>query len=295
MKKVKAEQAGEEIPEDLAQEYAKADEMVLSKIRAKLGLDELESLNVGAAPTPREVIEFFHALGLPLAELWGMSETCGAGSCNRPDHIKIGTVGPPAPGVEMKLDSDGELLMKSDVVMKGYRNAPDKTKETFTDDGWLRTGDIGQFDEDGFLKIVDRKKEIIINAAGKNMSPANIEAKVKTSSPLIGQAIAIGDQRPYNVALITLDPDVAPGFAQQNGIEDASFESLATNDKVREAVAAGIEKANEQLARVEQIKKFTILPSDWEPGGDELTPTMKLKRKPIGEKYKEEIEALYSG
>jgi long-subunit acyl-CoA synthetase (AMP-forming) len=295
LRKVRAEQAGEEVDEKLAAEHQKADELVLSKIRGRLGLDELEALNVGAAPTPREVIEFFHALGLPLAELWGMSETCGAGSCNRPEHIKIGTVGPPSPGVEMKLDEDGELLMKSDVVMKGYRNAPDKTKETFTDDGWLRTGDIGEFDDDGFLKIVDRKKEIIINAAGKNMSPANIEAKLKTASPLIGQAITIGDQRPYNVALITLDPDVAPGFAQKNGIDDASFESLAQNEKVREAVAAGVEKANEQLARVEQIKKFTILPTDWEPGGDELTPTMKLKRKPIGEKYQEEIEALYSG
>jgi long-chain acyl-CoA synthetase len=294
LRKVRAEQAGEEVPDELAQEYAKADELVLSKVRGRLGLDSLEALNVGAAPTPREVIEFFHALGLPLAELWGMSETCGAGACNRPDHIKIGTVGPPAPGTEMKLDSDGELLIKAGYIMKGYRNQPEKTAETFTDDGFLRTGDIGEFDEDGFLKIVDRKKEIIINAAGKNMSPANIEAKLKTSSPLIGQAITIGDQRPYNVALITLDPDVAPGFAQQNGIEDASFESLARNDKVREAVAAGVERANEQLARVEQIKKFTILPTDWEPGGDELTPTMKLKRKPIGEKYKEEIEALYS-
>ncbi|MEA2444597.1 MAG: long-chain acyl-CoA synthetase [Thermoleophilales bacterium] len=295
MKKVEAEQSGQEIPEELAQEYAKADELVLSKIRERLGLDSLEALNVGAAPTPREVIAFFHALGLPLAELWGMSETCGAGACNRPDHIKIGTVGPPAPGTEMKLDEDGELLIKAGYVMKGYRNAPDKTKETFTDDGFLRTGDIAEFDEDGFLKIVDRKKEIIINAAGKNMSPANIEAKLKTASALIGQAVTIGDQRPYNVALITLDPDVAPGFAKQNGIDDASFESLAKNDKVREAVAEGVEKANEQLARVEQIKKFTILPTDWEPGGEELTPTMKLKRKPIGEKYKEEIEALYSG
>jgi long-subunit acyl-CoA synthetase (AMP-forming) len=294
MRKVAAEQAGEEVPEELAQEYAKADAMVLSKIRERLGLDSLEALNVGAAPTPREVIAFFHALGLPLAELWGMSETCGAGACNRPELIKIGTVGPPAPGTEMKLDSDGEVLIKAGYIMKGYRNQPDKTRETFTDDGFLRTGDIGEFDEDGYLKIVDRKKEIIINAAGKNMSPANIEAKLKTSSNLIGQAVTIGDQKPYNVALITLDPDVAPGFAKANGIEDASFESLAKDDKVREEVAAGVERANEQLARVEQIKKFTILPTDWEPGGDELTPTMKLKRKPIGQKYKDEIEALYS-
>jgi long-chain acyl-CoA synthetase len=156
------------------------------------------------------------------------------------------------------------------------------------------TGDIGEFDEDGFLRIVDRKKELIINAAGKNMSPANIEAKLKTASPLIGQAIAVGDQRPYNVALITLDPDVAPGFAQQHGIEDASFESLAQEDAVRAEVQRGVEAANESLARVEQIKKFTILPTDWEPGGEELTPTMKLKRKPIAAKYTEEIEALYA-
>jgi long-chain acyl-CoA synthetase len=295
LKKVRAEQSGEGVPDELAQEYAKADELVLSKIRERLGLDQLEALNVGAAPTPREVIEFYHALGLPLAELWGMSETCGAGTCNRPERIKIGTVGPPSPGVDIKLDEDGEVLMKSDVVMKGYRNLPDKTAETFTDDGYLRTGDIGEFDEDGHLKIVDRKKELIINAAGKNMSPANIEAKVKTSSQLIGQAICIGDGRPYNVALITLDPDVAPMFAQQHGIEDSSFEALSQNEKVREEVAAGIDRANEQLARVEQIKKFTILPTDWEPGGEELTPTMKLKRKPIAEKYGEEIEALYAG
>jgi long-chain acyl-CoA synthetase len=294
LKKVRAEQAGEEVSAELAAEYEKADAMVLSKIRERLGLDRIEAMNVGAAPTPYEVIEFFHAIGLPLAELWGMSETCGAGACNRPEKIKIGTVGLPAPGCDIKLDTDGEVLIKGGFVMAGYRNLPDKTAETMADDGYLRTGDIGQFDEDGFLKIVDRKKELIINAAGKNMSPANIEAKLKTSSPLIGQAICIGDARSYNVALITLDPDVAPGFAQQNGIDDTSFENLAKNDKVREEVAAGVERANEQLARVEQIKKFTILPSDWEPGGEELTPTMKLKRKPIAAKYEEEIEALYA-
>jgi long-subunit acyl-CoA synthetase (AMP-forming) len=294
LRKVKFEQAGEEVPEDLAAEYAKADEQVLSKIRSMLGLDELESLNVGAAPTPREVIEFFHALGLPLAELWGMSETTGAGTCNPPEKVKIGTVGPAAPGIEIKLAEDGELLIRGPVVMAGYRNAPDKTAETIDSDGYLHTGDIGELDEDGYLKIVDRKKELIINAGGKNMSPANIEAKVKAAHPLIGQAIAIGDGRPYNVALITLDPDVAPAFAQQRGIDDTSFESVSANDAVREEVQRGVDAANESLARVEQIKKFTILPTDWEPGGDELTPTMKLKRKPIAEKYRDEIEALYS-
>jgi long-subunit acyl-CoA synthetase (AMP-forming) len=294
LKKVRAEQAGEEVPQELLDEYEKADSAVLSKIRAMLGLDRLEALNVGAAPCPTEVIEFFHAIGLPLAELWGMSETCGAGCCNRPDHIKIGTVGPPAPGVEVKLGEDGELLMKSGVVMKGYRNDEEKTRETLDSDGWLHTGDIAEIDDDGFVKIVDRKKELIINAAGKNMSPANIEAKVKTSSALIGQAICIGDRRPYNVALITLDPDAAPGFAQQNGISDTSMESLASEQAVMDEVQAGVDRANEQLARVEQIKKFKILPVDWEPGGDELTPTMKLKRKPIHEKYADEIEELYS-
>jgi long-chain acyl-CoA synthetase len=294
LRKVRAEQGGEEVPSELRQEYEKADQLVLSKIRERLGLDQLKALNVGAAPTPREVIEFFHAIGLPLAELWGMSETCGAGTCNRPEQIKIGTVGPPSPGVEIKLADDGEVLVKSGVVMKGYRNQEEKTRETIDEDGWLHSGDIGEFDDDGFLKIVDRKKELIINAAGKNMSPANIEAKVKASSPLIGQAIAIGDQRPYNVALITLDPDATPAFAKEHGIEDASPEGLAGEQAVIDEVQRGIEAANEQLARVEQIKKFKVLPTDWEPGGEELTPTMKLKRKPIAEKYAEEIEALYA-
>jgi long-subunit acyl-CoA synthetase (AMP-forming) len=284
LKKVRAEQAGEELPPELAEEYAKADELVLSKIRARLGLDEVESVNVGAAPTPYEVIEFFHAIGIPLAELWGMSETCGYGACNPPERIKIGTVGPPAPKAEMKLADDGEVLIRGPFVMPGYRNQPEKTREALDDGAWLHTGDVGEFDEDGYLKIVDRKKELIINAAGKNMSPANIEAKVKASSPLIGQAIAIGDGRPYNVALITLDPDVAPGFIEQNGREAVEAE-----------VRRGVDAANDQLARVEGIKKFKLLDAEWQPGGEELTPTMKLKRKPIHEKYAEEIEELYAG
>jgi long-chain acyl-CoA synthetase len=283
MKRVGLIQAGEEVPAELDEEYARADELVLSKIRARLGFDQVEVVNVGAAPTPREVIEFFHAIGVPLAELWGMSETSGYGACNPPEKIKIGTVGPVAPEAEIKLAEDGEVLIRGPFVMPGYRNQPEKTHEAIDADGWLHTGDVGQFDEDGYLKIVDRKKELIINAAGKNMSPANIEAKVKASSPLIGQAIAIGDGRPYNVALITLDPDVAPYFIEQNGREAVQAE-----------VQRGVDAANEQLARVEGIKKFKVLDEEWLPGGDELTPTMKLKRKPIHEKYAEEIEALYA-
>jgi long-chain acyl-CoA synthetase len=279
LRKVRLEQAGEPVPDELRAEHAKADELVLSKMRAKLGLDSIESINVGAAPTPREVIEFFHAIGIPLAELWGMSETTGYGTCNPPDRIKIGTVGPVSPGVEIKLADDGEVLIRGAVITPGYRNEPDKTREAIDAEGWLYTGDVGEFDEDGYLKIVDRKKELIINAGGKNMSPANIEAKVKASSPVIGQVIAIGDMKPYNVALITLDPDVAPTYAE--------------NDIAAE-VERGVAAANEQMARVEQIKKYKILPGDWEPGGDELTPTMKLKRKPIHAKYAKEIEELYA-
>jgi long-chain acyl-CoA synthetase len=293
IEKVRLEQRGEPVPEELAAKVAAADEQLFSGWRSMLGLDQVEALNVGAAPTPVEVLEFMHAIGLPLAELWGMSETCGAGTVNPPDKIKIGTVGPPAPGIQIKLDTDGEVLLKGGVVMLGYRNLPDKTAETFTEDGWLRTGDIGEFDEDGYLKIVDRKKELIINAAGKNMSPANIEATLKTASPLIGQAAVIGDRRPFNTALIVLDADFAPAWAAQNGIEERSLEALAVDERMRAAVTAGVEEANQRLARVEQIKKFHIVEGDWLPGGDELTPTMKLKRKPIDQKYASEIEALY--
>jgi len=283
------------VPEELAEAVAKADEEHFAGWRAMLGLDQVLAINVGAAPTPVEVLEFFHAIGLPLAELWGMSETCGAGCVNPPDKIKLGTVGPAAPGVELRLDSDGELLIRSDVVMLGYRNLPDKTKETFTEDGFLRTGDIAEIDEDGYVRLVDRKKEIIINAAGKNMSPANIEATLKSSSPLIGQAAVVGDARPYNTALIVLDSDFAPAFAAQQGIEDASLEALARDERVRAAIQQAVDAANEKLARVEQIKKFVLVEGDWLPGGDELTPTMKLKRKPIAEKYAGDIDAMYAG
>ncbi len=292
-KKVQLEQAGAEVPEELAAGVAAADEQLFSKLRAQLGLDEVVAVNVGAAPTPLEVLEFFHAIGLPVGELWGMSETCGVATCNPPDAVKLGTVGPPVPGAEIKLAEDGEVLVKADSVMPGYRNLPEKNEEAF-EDGWLLTGDIGELDEDGYLKIVDRKKELIINAAGKNMSPANIESKLKAASPLIGQACAIGDARSYNVALIVLDPDYAPVWAGQNGHEGKSTEELAATDEVEAAIQAAVDEANSKMARVEQIKKFKVLPTDWAPGGDELTPTMKLKRRPIDDKYEKEIEALYA-
>ena len=293
--RVRAEQAGEELPDDLREQHENAENLVLSKIREKVGLDQIEACNVGAAPTPPETIEFFHSIGVPLAELWGMSETCGAGTCNRPGRIRIGTVGEVSPGVEAKLGEDGELLVRGDVVMKGYRNMPEQTAEAIDDDGWLHTGDVAEIDDDGYVRIVDRKKELIINAAGKNMSPANIEAKLKAAGPLIGQAVCVGDRRPYNVALVTLDPDIAPGFARQAGIDTDEPARLAQERAILDQIEREIDAANEDLARVEQIKRFKVLEEEWQPGGDELTPTMKLKRKPIGEKYAAEIEALYAG
>jgi long-subunit acyl-CoA synthetase (AMP-forming) len=292
-KRVRLRQQGRPVPPELEAAVAKADEELFSKLRQMLGLDQLVAVNVGAAPTPVEVVEFFHAIGIELAELWGMSETCGTGTCNRPGHVKIGSVGPASPGVELKLADDGEVLCRGEFLMTSYRNQPERTAEALDAEGWLHTGDIGTIDEDGFLTIVDRKKEIIINAADKNMSPANIEAAIKTSSPLIGQACCIGDGRPYNTALIVLDADFAPMWAQQNGLGEHSLEELADAPEMVAAVQTGIDAANGRLARVEQIKKFTIVRGDWLPGGDELTPTIKLKRKPIAAKYAEAIERMY--
>ncbi len=291
LEKVRLEQRGADVPPELTARVEAADAEVFSGLRSHLGLDQVEACNVGAAPTPPEVIEFFHALGIPLAELWGMSETTGAGTCNPPERIKIGTVGPPAPGVEIKLADDGEVMIRGPVVMKGYRNLPSKTAETMGDDGFLLTGDIGEFDEDGYLRIVDRKKELIITAAGKNLSPANIEARLK-QIPLVSQAIAIGDRRKYISALLTLDAEAAERWASEQDVE-SDLASLAESEELIAAVQRGLDEANDDLARVEQVKRFALLPVDWEPGGDELTPTMKLKRKPILEKYSADVEALY--
>ena len=264
-------------------------------IREKLGLDQCAWLVVGAAPTPVEVLEYFNGLGLPICELWGMSETSSCATINPPDRIKVGTCGPPLKGVDVKLAGDGELLVRGEIVMKGYRNDPVKTAEAIDDDGWLHTGDVAQFDDDGYVKIVDRKKELIINAAGKNMSPVNIESRLKTCHSLIGTAVAIGDRRPYNVALIVLDPDACGAFAAELGMEDGSPAALARDERVQAAIKEAVEEANTHLSRVEQIKKWCLLEAEWQPGGDELTPTMKLKRRPIEQKYASEIDGLYAG
>ncbi len=270
------------VPDELQAEWDRADEQVLSRIRALLGLDQVESFVVGAAPTPPEVLEFFLALGIEIRETWGMSETTAITTLNPPGRVRVGTVGPPIPNTEVKLADDGEVMVRGPQVMVGYRNMPEKTAEALTEDGWLLTGDIGEFDEEGYLRIVDRKKELIINAAGKNMSPANIEAKLKAASTLIAQAVAIGDNRPYNVALLVLDAESLA--ARGAGADDPA---------VAEEIAAAVEAANARLSRVEQIKRYEVLPGEWIPGSEELTPTMKLKRRPIERKYEDEIEALY--
>lgn len=292
--KVRAEQAGQPVPEALAAGVARAEQMVFAPLRAALGLDRTRTFFVGAAPTPREVLEFFHAINIPIAEVWGMSELSCVATAMPPNKIKIGTVGRAVPGVELKIAPDGEVLVRGPLVMRGYRNKPDQTRETVDSDGWLATGDVGELDAEGFLRIVDRKKELIINAAGKNMSPANIEARIKTSSSLIGQAIVIGDGRPYNVALLVLDPDGAFAFCRARNL-DVPRARLVEHETVRAELDRAITTANEHLSRVEQIKRYALLPDEWLPGGDELTPTMKLRRKPIAAKYAAQIEALYTG
>jgi long-subunit acyl-CoA synthetase (AMP-forming) len=294
IEKVRLEQQGRPVPPELAQTVARAEAELFSKLRVLLGLDQVLGLNVGAAPTPPEVLEFFHAIGLEVGEVWGMSETCGVGTTNPPGRARIGTVGPPVPGVEIRLAEDGEVLIRGECVMAGYRNLPDKTAETIDAEGWLHTGDVGAFDAQGYLRIIDRKKELIINAAGKNMSPSNIESTLKAASPLIGQVCVIGDARAYNTALVVLDSDYAPAWAESRGLGRRGLDELSHDPAVRAEVQAGVDRANERLSRVEQVKRFTILPSEWLPGGDELTPTMKLKRKPIAEKYRTLIEEMYA-
>lgn len=295
LRRVRLEQAGEEVPAELAEACRRADELMLTPLRAKLGLDQVRFAMSGAAAVSPEVLEFFLALGITICEIWGMSETVGATTGNPPQKVKVGSVGPPLPGVELRIAEDGEALVRGPIVMRGYRNDPERTAEVLTTDGWLHTGDIVTQDADGYVTVTGRKKELIINSAGKNMSPANIETTILASIPGLASVVVIGDARPYNVALVVLDSEMAPGIAAQQGISDTSVAALASCPTFREFVEAGMSDANAKLSRVEQIKRFEILSSTWEPGGDEITPTMKLRRSNITEKYAEHIERLYAG
>lgn len=286
--------AGEPMPDDVAAEWAKADELVLSKLRERLGFGELRWAISGAAPIPKETLAFFAGIGIPIAEVWGMSELSCVASVSHPRDARLGTVGRLLPGLDGKIADDGEFLVRGPLVMKGYRREPEKTADAIDADGWLHTGDIIDIDSEGYLRVVDRKKELIINAAGKNMSPANIENTILAACPMVGVMIAIGDGRPYNAALLVFDADSVGPYAARHGLADASPAALAAHPNVIAGIAAGVAEGNAKLSRVEQIKRFRILPTLWEPGGDEITLTMKLKRKPIMAKYSTEIEELYA-
>ena len=286
---------GRPVPLRLTVAHRLADRLVLSKLRHQMGLDRVRISATGASAIAPEALTFMLGLGIPVLEVWGMSETSCVVTMNAPGALRIGTVGKVVPGpTEIKLAEDGELLVRGPLIMKGYRNEPAKTAEAIDADGWMHTGDIATIDADGYVRIVDRKKELIINSAGKNMSPQNIEGTIKVACPLVMSAIAIGDDRPYVTALLTLDPDACAAYAARTG-GSAEPAALVEDAGVKALIQSGIDAANAKLSRVEQIKKFTLLGSVWEPGGDELTPTMKLKRKVIIDKYGPEIESMYAG
>jgi len=274
----------------LARKHAIADKMVFEKIRAIFG-GNLKFALTGAAPIDPEIIRFFHAAGVPVYEAWGMTETSTGGTANLPGAMKIGTVGRALPGVELKLSDDGELLVRGANIFQGYLNNPEATAETIVD-GWLHTGDIATIDDDGYVSITGRKKEIIITSGGKNITPVNIEALIKRH-PLVSQCVVIGDRRPYLVALITLDQEALTRFAAEQGTLDEPG-AMASSPIVREELEKHIEEVNTQFARVEQVKRFQILPVDLSQEGGELTPTMKIKRPVVASKYSDEIEELYS-
>lgn len=260
-------------------------------VRALLGLDEVEMAVTGAAPIPARLISWFRAIGIPLAEVYGMSENTGPMTFER-YLVKAGTVGKKLPGTELSIFPDGEVCCRGGHVFVGYLNDPEKTAEAIDEDGWLHSGDIGEIDGDGYLRIVDRKKELIITAGGKNISPANLEAALKLI-PLVGQAAAIGDQRPFVAALVALDPEIAPVWATNRGIEFTDLADLATKQEVIDAVNAGLDEVMADFNNAERVKKVCIVGEEWLPDSDVLTPTSKLKRRGINARYAAEIESLY--
>lgn len=268
--------------------FEAGNEQVAGGLRAALGFDRLNWALTGGGAVPPDVYDFLTRLGVPLSEAWGMSE-CGLGSGAAPGVAKHGSIGPVLPGMEAKVLEDGELLVRGPNVMRGYRGRPQQTAEAVDADGWLHTGDVVTMDDEGYITIIDRKKELIISAAGKNMSPSNIENVIKQVSPLIGQLTVIGDGKPYNIALVVLDHEVVAA----QGLADDPAE-LAESESIRKLVNEAVEAGNSRLSRAEQVKRYTILPTFWEPGGEEVTATMKLRRRNISAKYAEQIEQLYA-
>jgi long-chain acyl-CoA synthetase len=257
-----------------------------------IGLDRCRVATSGAAPIDPAIIEFFQALGLPLTEGWGMSELSNAATLAAPGRSRNGAVGRAFPGMELRIGDDGEVLVRGPLVMHGYYKDPERTAEALDADGWLHTGDIGELDADGFLRITDRKKELIITSGGKNISPALVEYELQRH-PLIGQACAIGDRRNYVTALLVLDPEVAPAWARAHGVKNASLAELAGHPEVIAEVERGVAEANSHLARVEQVRRFRLLPNEWTAETGELTPTLKRRRRVIVDRYAQEIDQLY--
>ncbi len=291
--KVALEQAGKPVPFGLARKHALLDHLVLSKMRHELGMDACTLAVTGAAPISVEVLSFVHALGIRLVEGYGLTETTAPVSVNPVGKIRIGTVGPPLPGVQVRFDEDGELLVKGYNVFQGYFRNDAATDAAMTPDGFFRTGDVGQLDPAGYIKITDRKKDIIVTAGGKNVAPQMLEERLK-SEPIISQALVIGDRRPYLVALITLDADVCPTWAANQGITYTDMTDLSANPKVLEAVGTAVERVNGELSHAEGIKKWSVLPRDFSLDAEEITPTLKVRRRVITEKYGDAIERMYA-
>ncbi len=291
---VASSQFGRTIPDELAAAFQQADQAVLAPIRALLGLGDAAIVSSAAAPLPPDVAAFFAGLGLAILDIYGMTETTGAFAYNTVAAFKMGTVGQPLPGIEVRIADDGEILTRGPLNTPGYLNRPDLTAGLIDADGWLHTGDIGRLDDDGFLSVVDRKKELIITAGGENVPPAVIE-NLLVAHPLIGQALAYGDRRPYVVALLTLDAEVAPAWAASRGIEADSLAALADHPAVLAAVGEAVAAANQRLARVQQVKRWRLLPVEWTAESEELTPTLKLKRRVVHAKYSDDIDTLYAG
>jgi long-chain acyl-CoA synthetase len=289
---IQSRQYGQSTPEPLAAEFAAAEAAVLQPVRSLLGLGDVRAVFSAAAPLPPEVGTFFAGLGLAILDVYGMTETTGAFTCNTETAYRLGTVGRALPGVEMRIAGDGEILVRCPLSTPGYLNLADRTAELIDAGGWLHTGDIGTVDADGFLSVVDRKKELIITSGGENVSPAAVEAQL-VAHPLIGQALAYGDRRPYLVALLVLDGDVAPGWAAGRGISGGSLAELAADPVVLAEVGRAVEAANSRLARVQQIKSWRLLPVEWTAESAELTPTLKVKRRVVHDKYADVIAALY--
>ncbi len=287
-------QYGHTTTPELEAQFRVSDEKVLGPIRSLLGLGEASSVSSAAAPLPPDVAAFFAGLGMKILDVYGMTETTGAFTANTPTEFKLGTVGRPVAGMEVRIADDGEILVRGPLTTPGYLNRRDLTDALIDADGWLRTGDIGTVDADGFVSVTDRKKELIITTGGENIPPAAVES-VLVAHPLIGQALAYGDRRPYVVALLTLDGEVAPAWARARGITADSLAALASDPQVLAEVAAGVAAANERLARVQQVKRWRLLPVEWTAETEELTPTLKLKRRVVHAKYSDVIDSLYAG